>query len=97
MHVRAQAVGWVDDSQPGWVEVDLTDRHGTVWTFRDKVPVVTTEILLPDTDYPVPIEMDCAVREWRSDSGRRYALVELLWDVGPADQLYEIADDQLTG
>jgi hypothetical protein len=61
--VRGQAVRWVDDEpQPGWVEVHLLLADGTVAQLFDKPPVVDRDDRLrPDSAYPVPVTLACAV------------------------------------
>ena len=40
--VRAQALRWVSDDQPGWIEVGLVDADGQEHRIIDKVPVLTS-------------------------------------------------------
>ena len=58
--VPAVAVRWYDDEpQPGLVEVELTDRHGTVHRLVHKTYFFENDdLLLPDAEYPI----DVAVR-----------------------------------
>ena len=59
--VRVGILRYVDDHQPGWVECRLTDAHGRVWAFVEKVPIVTTESLDATSDYPRPGVIACEV------------------------------------
>ena len=59
--VRIEIVRYLDDGYPGFVECRVADRSGRVWSFVEKVPVVTTEDLGPDTLYPRPGEIGCEV------------------------------------
>ena len=56
----AVAVRWYDvEPQPGLVEVELTDRHGTVHRLVHKTYFFENDdLLLPDAEYPI----DVAVR-----------------------------------
>jgi hypothetical protein len=44
-NVRVEIVRYTDDHQPGFVECHLSDVAGRVWSFEEKVPVVTVEDL----------------------------------------------------
>src|ERR1700722_2651927 len=44
----------VDEWQPGFVECSLRDAQGRTWKSIEKVPVVTTEALWSDSEYPRP-------------------------------------------
>lgn len=57
--VRAEATRWVDDHQPGWVEVVLTDAHDNRWVVVEKVPVLGDESLTRDTAYPRTTQIPC--------------------------------------
>lgn len=61
--VTAQAVRWVSDEPiPGWVEVQLTDVHGVVWSLFDKPPVFDgADLLTPDAVYPIDVQVSCEV------------------------------------
>ena len=77
--VRGKAVRWVsDEPQPGWVEVELTDASGTVHSLFDKPPVFVSDdvALLPDSPYPVPVDIDCTVR---GEPGGSAVEVSLRW------------------
>ena len=56
--VRAQAVRWVSDDFPGWVEVRLVDAAGRAWPLVDNVPAfVDDESLSASADYPVEVAL----------------------------------------
>ena len=75
--VKFQIIRFVDADQPGWVECELFDAHGEKWTFIEKIPVVTTEDLWEDTDYPRSGFMACKVIETRIDAdGRKTVTVD---------------------
>lgn len=57
--LRVTIVRWVDDHQPGWVECHLIDHWDRLWVFIEKAPVVSTEILGPDTAFPCPGVIAC--------------------------------------
>jgi hypothetical protein len=55
-------VRWVaDDPQPGWIEAELVDAHGTRWTLYDKPPIFTEAALGPSTSYPFRGAARCEV------------------------------------
>ena len=59
--VRIQIVRYTDDHQPGFVECQLTDADGLVWSFVEKVPVVSAEYLDANSRYPRGGSVGCAV------------------------------------
>ncbi len=61
-------VRYVDDAFPGFVECRLTDTSGRAWLFTEKVPVVTTEDLDPNSDYPRPVIVACVIVARRLDA-----------------------------
>jgi len=70
-HVRAEIVRWVSDDFPGFVECRLTDASERAWSIVEKVPVVTTEHLQPDSEFPQPVLIACEiVSRDRDDAGR---------------------------
>jgi hypothetical protein len=56
---------YVDGAFPGWVECSLTDAHGRVWSFVEKIPIVTAEDLDAESRYPRPGVIACQVVERR--------------------------------
>ncbi|WP_433199823.1 hypothetical protein ACQP00_27680 [Dactylosporangium sp. CS-047395] len=61
-HVRAQAVRWVEEDWPRWVEVHLVEADGTVVSIVEKVPVVDdTDRMVPGCAFPVELEIPCDV------------------------------------
>jgi hypothetical protein len=55
---RAKVMRWVDDSFPGWIEVVVTDATGRNHHIVDKVPVLTTLDVAPDTTLPDELWID---------------------------------------
>jgi hypothetical protein len=53
--VRAQAIRWVDDSFPGWIEVKLIDAAGRDHRIVDKVPILTAVDIRSDTSFPTEL------------------------------------------
>ena len=53
--VRAQAIRWVDDSFPGWIEVQVIDAAGRDHRIVDKVPIFTTLDIRADTSFPTEL------------------------------------------
>lgn len=62
--LRVEAVRWVDDTFPGWIEVQFSDARGKRWSLVDKAPVFgTAEDLGPCFDYPLAVSVACVVVE----------------------------------
>ncbi|MFD1147115.1 hypothetical protein [Saccharothrix hoggarensis] len=61
--MTGRAVRWVSDEPfPGWVQVQITDAHGVVWSLFDKPTVFDDEDRLRNhTAYPVDVEVPCEV------------------------------------
>jgi hypothetical protein len=53
----------------------IKDASGEVWTFIDKVPVVSTQDLDANSVYPQPGEIACVVLEEFTDAGGRRVAV----------------------
>jgi hypothetical protein len=54
LYVAITIVRYVSDSYPGFVECHLSDAFGEQHVFIDKVPVITTADLGPESAYPQP-------------------------------------------
>ena len=52
---------WVSDDQPGWVEVELTDADGAVWSIVDKEPLFGDTSLTSRATYPRPLLLACDI------------------------------------
>jgi hypothetical protein len=65
---------FVDESQPGWVECGFTDAWNQERTFIEKVPVVTTEYLNANSQYPARGVIACEVVERHLDASGREVL-----------------------
>lgn len=51
--VEVAIVRWVDDEpQPGTVECQLIDAHGRLWSFVEKVAIVSEQHLDAQSPYP---------------------------------------------
>ncbi|MFD5065250.1 MULTISPECIES: hypothetical protein [unclassified Streptomyces] len=62
--LQAEAVRWVDDEFPGWVEVQFSDAMGRRWSLVDKVPAFDVpEDLGPGSVYPLKVGVACVVIE----------------------------------
>ena len=68
--VRVQIVRWVDDYQVGVVECQLTDAGKRVWSFIEKLPMVTEKTLDEFSVYPQPGIIACELIEQMGDSIR---------------------------
>jgi hypothetical protein len=85
MHVLlVQIDRFVDEHQPGFVECSLVDSSGEAHLFLEKVPIVTTENLWSNSQYPQPGAIACRVeRELRGQEGEPLVQVstEFPWHV----------------
>jgi hypothetical protein len=81
--LRAEAVRWVDEDWPGWVEVQFIDSDGTVVSIVEKVPAVDyTDRVVPGVRFPVELEIPCDVLDWVAHlDGSRSATVRLRFSV----------------
>ncbi|MFD6423454.1 hypothetical protein [Streptomyces sp. NPDC060198] len=62
--LRVEAVRWVDDAFPGWIEVQFSDARGKHWSLVDKAPAFgTAEELGPCSDYPLAVSVACVMAE----------------------------------
>jgi hypothetical protein len=78
-YVRAEAVRWVDEEFPGWVEVRIAEHDGAEAIVVDKAPVFdNADRLLPGVEFPVELELPCDVLRWEpSQHHGRSAVVVL--------------------
>jgi hypothetical protein len=65
--VPIEIVRYTDDHVPGFVECRLTDVFGRVWSFEEKVPVVSAEYLSADSGYPRASSIDCKILRREAD------------------------------
>jgi hypothetical protein len=81
--VRAEAVRWIDEEWPGWVEVQFTESDGTVVSIVEKVPVVDyDDRVVPGVRFPVDLEIQCDVLDWVAHpGGNRSAAIQLRFNV----------------
>src|SRR5689334_12572246 len=52
---------FVEDSFPGWVECHFVDAHGHDHEVIEKVPIVSTAALRPETKYPQEGAIRCEI------------------------------------
>lgn len=69
--VRVTITRWVSDDQPGFVEAQLVDAHGRMWSFNDKEPILSADYLDATSPYPVPGFIACEVVGRTRDSAER--------------------------
>jgi hypothetical protein len=81
--LKVSITRFVDSHFPGFVECQFLDVHGVTKKFEEKIPVVTTEDLWIDSEYPRPGVVECAVVRRRLDESRRMRVTidlnEPLW------------------
>jgi hypothetical protein len=69
--LAVQIMRFVDDSFPGWVACEFLDAEGRRHELVDKYPIVSNEVLEPDSKYPQPGSAQCKVLSRSQDSGGR--------------------------
>jgi hypothetical protein len=75
--IRAEIRRYVDDSFPGWIECAFSDASGTEHTVLEKVPILTTENIVPTSAFPRPCVIACTlVEESVGDQDRKVLLVD---------------------
>eukprot|EP00456_Euglypha_rotunda_P051599 TRINITY_DN41660_c0_g1_i1.p3 TRINITY_DN41660_c0_g1~~TRINITY_DN41660_c0_g1_i1.p3 ORF type:complete len:106 (-),score=17.72 TRINITY_DN41660_c0_g1_i1:119-436(-) len=75
--VAIQIVRCADESQPGWVECELSDAAGHRHAFLEKIPVVSREKLWRESDYPRDGVIACTVvSRWVDAGGRALAKID---------------------
>jgi len=75
-YICIQITRYVDAAFPGFVECVLIDRLEHAWSFVEKIPVVTTAHLSPDSSYPQPGYVACTIISRGHDESDR-AIVEI--------------------
>jgi len=98
--VRMQAVRWVSDDFPGWVEVELIDRNGKRWTFIDKASIFDQHnVLSSSTAYPMDLRVACRVQQVVKDSADTMYVISTgePWGVETVDGVngFEVWSDQM--
>jgi hypothetical protein len=82
--ISVEIVRFVDEHQPGFVECRFEDAHGLVHVVVEKAPVVSTENLWSNSDYPRPGLIACTVEEEYNDQAGRSLVsvnMELPWHI----------------
>ena len=91
---------FTDDSQPGWVECRLTDARGIEWLFEEKVPVVSSEHLDAQSEFPRPGFFACRIiKHWCDEIRRSIVTIDLdqPWGIETSTGLsrFDVLADQL--
>ena len=94
VHVRCRIVRWTDDRFPGWVEAQLTDAQGRLWTFEDKVPIFTADTVTRETRLPVDAVLRCRVVSRQRSESRDLVTVRTR-DLDP-ELTFDVTPDELT-
>jgi hypothetical protein len=71
VELAVQIVRFVDDYQPGIVEVEFTDAAGQPHLLIDKAPIFTTATLSADSIYPQPGTVRCSLLRVSQDIAGR--------------------------
>jgi len=100
--ISVEIVSFVDEYQPGFVECRFQDAHGHVHVVVEKVPVVTTEDLRSNSQYPLLGAIECTMEEeYKDDSGRSLVVVntELPWHIesSTGQTKFELLSSQVLG
>ena len=61
--LRVDIVAFADESFPGFVRCAFADADGNRHTFIEKIPVVSTQELWTDSNYPQPGMVPCMIVE----------------------------------
>ena len=93
---------FTDQNFPGWVEFLLVDAHGRTWKFEEKVPVITTEDLWTDSEYPRQGSIACTVLSRSVDaSGRMVVTIDTSrpWGIECTDgsTVFDVCVEQIDG
>ena len=59
--LNIQIIRFVDGTFPGWIEFTITDAYGVMHHFIEKMPVISTQVLGPGSDYPLADSIECQV------------------------------------
>jgi len=91
---------FIDQHQPGFVECVLVDVRGRKWIFNEKIPIVSSEILDADSEYPRPGFIGCSIIRWQQNEGGRQSVVvntEQPWHVESTDgnTVFEVFVEQI--
>jgi hypothetical protein len=100
--VRIAISRFTNEHFPGWVECLLVDVHGRTWKFVEKVPVVSTEDLWSDSEYPREGVIACTVLASKVDEqGRQVLTIDTRapYYIESVDgaTVFEVFADQLSG
>ena len=88
-------VRWVENYQPGIVEISLLDRFGHDWRLTEKVPMVTNADLDEGSSYPQPGYVACRILTKGIDAGgRAVAIVEIDF-AGDQPDTFEVFADRI--
>jgi hypothetical protein len=90
--VAIKIVRFADESQPGWVECELSDAAGRRHTFIEKIPVVSREKLWRESGYPRDGIIACeVVSTWIDEGGRPLAKIDISrpWSIESKDGVTE--------
>ena len=97
---KIQITSFIDDHQPGWVECSFFDASGKVHIIREKVPIISSEYLDQNTEYPREGVVACEIiNEWEDKNGRKiYSVRSILWGVETIEGLteFDLLAEQLT-
>jgi hypothetical protein len=74
--LEIKIIRFVDDSFPGWVECEFADAEGRRHSIIEKVPVVTTEVLDADSDYPKRGSVGCEIlKRYQNEKGQELVCI----------------------
>lgn len=70
--IKIKITKFISNDQPGFVECKLTDIHNKEWSFIEKIPVVTTENIEENSDFPLDGYIAGeVVKQWSDEKGRQ--------------------------
>lgn len=93
---------FTDEGFPGWVEFLLVDVQGRTWTFNEKLPVVSTEVLWTDSEYPRQGSIACTILSRKADeAGRQIVTIDSdrPWGIESTEgsTVFDVFAEQLEG
>jgi hypothetical protein len=97
---KVSIVEYTSQDQPGWVRFTLNDAFGRVWSFVEKLPVVTEANLTVESIYPQSGSIACQLLSvFVASDGRRIARVDTKspWGVESEQgvSIFEVLADQV--
>jgi hypothetical protein len=76
--IKVKITRFVSNDQPGVVECKFTDAWEMEFRIEEKIPVITTELLDENSDYPRNGVVACEkIEEWEDKDGRKLVTIDI--------------------